>query len=301
MLTLVPWLLQRPGATVQEAAEAFGVGEGAIRRDLYHLDFCGLPGLGGGDLFEIHLVEDQVVVRMADELRRPLRLTAHEALRLVLTGEAVSAALGDVLPGLRSALDKVRAAVGVPPGVRVQIEEDGVHWLPTVREALERGRQLRLRYRGRADEEPVERTVDPWALHVADGQWYLQGRDHGVGDLRTFRLDRMAEARILPEAREAPPPEGSLPPPRYAAGPDDVEVELAVPPRAGWVSEWVVADEVSDLEEGWRRVRFRTDALPWVVQLLLVAGPEVEVRRPPELARDLAAEADRALRRYRGR
>jgi hypothetical protein len=122
MLTLVPWLLERPGASLTETAEQFGVDERTIRRDLGHLDFCGLPGLGGGDLFEVELVGDRIVVRMADELRRPLRPTPREALRLVLTVDAVAEALGDELPALRSAVAKVRDALGIPEVVADVLE-----------------------------------------------------------------------------------------------------------------------------------------------------------------------------------
>ena len=85
MLTLVPWLLERPGASLAETAAAFGVDERTVRRDLLdHLDFCGLPGLGGGDLFTVDLSGDRIVVSMADELQRPVRPTPAEALQLVL-------------------------------------------------------------------------------------------------------------------------------------------------------------------------------------------------------------------------
>lgn len=297
MLALVPWLLERPGASTAEAAEALGVDEQSVRRYLYHLDFCGLPGLGGGDLFEVHVAGDRVVLRMADELRRPLRPTPLEALRLVLLGEAVSAAVGGDAPALRSALDKIRSAMGIPPGVRVEVEEDGTQWLAVLRTAVAGGQRVRVRYRGRADERPQDRTVDPWGLHVADGIWYLQGRDDGAGDLRTFRLDRIAAVDLLDE-QARPPPSGALPPPRYTAGPDDHEVELVLAPDARWLAEAVACDTREETGDGGLRIRFRTDALPWVRRLLLVAGSGARVVRPRSLRDAVAGAADRALERY---
>ena len=35
------------------------------------------------------------------------------------------------------------------------------------------------------------RTIDPYGLLSRDGFWYVVGRDHGRGDLRTFRVDRI--------------------------------------------------------------------------------------------------------------
>jgi proteasome accessory factor C len=298
MLTLVPWLLERPGASIDEIVGTFGVDERTIRADLDSLDFCGLPGLGGGDLFEVNIIEDRVVLRMADELRRPLRLTPREALRLVLTVDAVAEALGEELPALRSAVDKVRAAAGVPAGVRVQLDAEGGRWLAPVRRAVAEGRRLRLAYQGRSDEAPQERLLDPWALHVAEGHWYVQGHDHRADDRRTFRLDRIADLEVLDEPTTHPAPAGPLPPPRYAPGPDDTTVELVLGRGARWLADAIDADGVEDLQDGRRRVRFSTDALRWVERLVLMGAGEVEVVTPEALREDVRAEARTARARY---
>lgn len=298
MLTLVPWLLERPGASIDEIVATFGTDERTIRADLDSLDFCGLPGLGGGDLFEVNIIEDRVVVRMADELRRPLRLTPREALRLVLTVDAVAEAMGDELPALRSAVDKIRTAAGVPEGVRVQLGSEGGRWVAPVRQALGEGRRLRLSYQGRSDESPQDRLLDPWALHVAEGNWYVQGHDHRADDRRTFRLDRVADLEVLDEAVTHPAPAGPLPAPRYAPGPDDTAVELVLGPRARWLAEVIEPDGVDDLSDGRRRVRFSTDALRWVERLVLMGAGDVEVVVPSSLGADVRDEARTALARY---
>lgn len=297
MLTLVPWLLERPGATVDETAEAFGVPRRTILHDLDAVGYCGLPGLGGGDLFEVSIVEDRILVAMADELRRPLRLTPREALRLVLAGEAVAAALGDDFPALRSALDAVRDAAGVPSEVEVELDEDGTVWLAPLRQAIDGRRRVRLAYRGRADPSPSDRDVDPWALQVAAGSWYLRGRDGRTDEPRTFRLDRIAALEVLDAAAE-PGPQEHPPPPRYEPGPDDLEVSLLLDRDTRWLAESVDADEVVELQEGRRRVRFRTDAPAWIASIVLGAGPGVVVESPGELADLVRETARRALARY---
>lgn len=298
MLTLVPWLLERPGATLDEVADAFGVTEATVRGDLYHLDFCGLPGLGGGDLFEVTIVGDRVTVAMADELRRPLRLTPAEALRLVVTLDAVATVLGDDLPALRSALAKVRAVAGVPERAAVTVGEDDGDRVAPLRAALAAGRQVAIDYRGRADEAPQTRVVDPWALHIADGTWYLQGHDHSAGDHRIFRLDRVAALDVRQQAVEHPAPPGPLPPPRYVPGPEDLEVELDVEAGARWLLDAVDVERRQELSGGRVRVRLRTDAPDWLIRLVLSTGGLAHVAAPPELAARVAEAADRALARY---
>lgn len=298
MLTLVPWLLERPGASIDEIVAAFGVDASTVRADLNSLDFCGLPGLGGGDLFEVSIVADRVVVRMADELRRPLRLTAREALRLVLTVDAVAEAMGEEVPSLRSAVDKVRAAAGVPDGVRVELASDGTRWLAPLRTAVADARRVRLAYQGRSDDRPQHRDIDPWALHVAGGSWYLQGHDRSAGDRRTFRLDRIADLEVLDEPVTVPAPSGPLPVPRYVPAPEDTPVELVLGPTARWLADVVDAEGIEDLGEGRLRVRFHTDALHWVERLVLMGRGAVEVVTPAQLRADVATVAGAALSRY---
>lgn len=285
MLTLVPWLLQRPGATLSETAEAFGVAPEAIRRDLGHLDFCGLPGLGGGDLFEVTLVGDRVVVSMADELRRPLRPTPAEALRLVLTVDAVADVLGEDLPALRSAVTKVREAVGIPEDV-ADVLEDDPNERELIAEALRDGRRVRLSYQGRGDDAPVTREVDPWTFHVQHGVWYLQGYDHGVGERRTFRLDRAADVEVLAVSITQPAPD-SLPPPTYAPAPDDPQVVLELTASARWIEEALTVDEVVERADGGALITFRTDTPRWIARLVLMAAGGAEVRSPDALREDV--------------
>lgn len=293
MLTLVPWLLERPGATLDEAAEAFGVRPEVIRRDLGHLDFCGLPGLGGGDLFDVTLVGDRIVVAMADELRRPLRPTPHEALRLVLTVDAVADALGEELPALRSAIAKVREALGIPQDVADVLEDAEPRHLGALREAVHAGYRVRIAYQGRSDEHPVTREVDAWALHVQDGVWYLQGHDHGVGDGRTFRLDRIGDVEVVRQPHVVARPD-QLPPPRYAPGAQDLTVVLDLAARARWIEAALRVDEVEERDDGSARVHLRTDAPRWIARLVLMAGGGATVVAPTSLVDEVVTLATAA-------
>ncbi len=297
MLTLVPWMLQRPGASHAEIADAFGVDVATVRRDLEHLDFCGLPGLGGGDLFEVMTVGNRVVLRMADELARPLRPTAREAMRLVLTVDAVADLLDEELPALRSAVTKVRAALDIPESTADVVGSDGPSTRSTLRDAVRDGRCVRLAYQGRADAEPVDRDVDPWGLHVVDGSWYLQGHDHGAGDRRTFRLDRIANVEVTDAPLRVPAPD-HLEPPRYVPSDDDLAVVLDVSPRGRWLEDAITLDAVEERDDGSARLELRTDAPGWLARLVLMAAGEATVLSPHSLAEEVAATARAALAWY---
>ena len=113
LLSLVPYLLARPGIRVAEAAADFGITERQLRRDLELLWMCGLPGYGPGDLVDLSFAGDTVTVTEDAGMRRPLRLTTAEATALLVALRT----LGDV-PGVvdtaavRRATAKIEHAVG---------------------------------------------------------------------------------------------------------------------------------------------------------------------------------------------
>ena len=95
LLSLVPYLLARPGIPVADVAADFGIAERQLRRDLELLWMCGLPGYGPGDLIDLSFAGDTVTVTEDAGMRRPLRLTTAEATALLVALRT----LGDV-PGM---------------------------------------------------------------------------------------------------------------------------------------------------------------------------------------------------------
>jgi len=70
MLVIVPYLVQHPGTTLEEASALFGVDPGQLRRDLDLLFMSGLPPYGPGDLIDVDIDEDgAIAIRMADRPR----------------------------------------------------------------------------------------------------------------------------------------------------------------------------------------------------------------------------------------
>jgi predicted DNA-binding transcriptional regulator YafY len=133
-------------------------------------------------------------------------------------------------------------------------QRDDPAWLPLVQEAVWQDRRLSIRYRPLSG-EGGERTVDPLGLVAKGSAWYLVARSVGArhavplpgagGDeMRTYRVSRIEEARLLDERVERPADfdlaahwkrsSASLMErrPVYAA-------TLAVDPRvSGWLRSW---------------------------------------------------------------
>jgi len=293
MLTLVPWLLQRPGASVAEAAAAMGATPAQVTADLRRLDFCGLPGLGGGDLIEVHWFNDRVILQLADELRRPLRPTRGEAVRLLLAAETVIEASSEPPAALVSALDKLRAAAGIPPDA-VHSVVDPSPWLEQLRDVLASDLCIEIDYQGRDDGAPRTRMVDPWRLELLDGHWYLHGRDVDIDQGRVFRLDRVSGV-VATDRRRGPVPD-VLPTPRYEPG-EEQQVVVEAGPGARWLASALDDVEQTDADGTWI-LTFGTDALAHVATLVERAAGDAVVHEPAELRSLVADHAARALTAY---
>ncbi len=291
-LALVPWLLERPGATLAEAAEVAGSTPDVVRRDLEMLCYCGGPGLGGGSMFDIDIVGDSITVHMAPGLDEPLRLNAAEATRLVLTLAAVVDVLGDQLPALASAVTKIREAAGLDEGV-VAATVDADHRLADLQTAIDDNRTVQLVYRGRHDELARNRTIDPWRLEFTPDGWYLHGHDHDRDAHRVFLVDRIQQVGVR-SARATTTAPDHLSSPQWTPTADAVEVHLRLTGGARVLGDRVVlvADDDAD---GVRDVRFETDSLGWAAELIAAAGGGVEIVSPPALATLVATHGARGL------
>ena len=202
LLALVPYLLARPGVPLADVAADFGIGERQLRRDLELLWMCGLPGYGPGDLVDLSFAGDTVTVTEDAGLRRPLRLTTAEGTALLVALRT----LGD-LPGMvdtdavRRATAKIERAVGDAgaAGVAVEVSRQEQATTTVVREALEAGRALTIRYYTAGRDAVTRRTVDPMRLLLVEGRGYLEAWCRRAGAVRLFRLDRVDEVVVLDE------------------------------------------------------------------------------------------------------
>lgn len=292
LLVLVPWLLERPGASLAEAADVVGSSADVVRQELEWLCYCGGPGLGGGTNFEVDFIEDRVTVEMAPGLAEPLAPTPVEAVRLLLALSSIEEVAGDRLPKLRSALAKIRAATGLDEGVVAGTVEGESH-LGDLQAAISEGRRLHLDYRGRTDDEVVRRDVDPWHLEYTSDGWYLHAHDHDRDAHRVFRIDRIAEVAATGQSTSTDAPD-ELPSPRWAPDGEVFTVSLRLHDGARWLGDQVTATSDSDVD-GVRHVTFDTDSMDWCANLAAAGGPDVEVVEPDELRAVLAERARAAL------
>ncbi|MBE1875819.1 helix-turn-helix transcriptional regulator [Myceligenerans pegani] len=205
-------LRTRPGTTAGELGERLGVTERAARRYVGILREAGIPvsserGPHGG-------------YRLGRDARlSPVTFTQAEALGLVMAvldgrsgsgsdgGDSlVDTALDKVIRALPSDVGRQAAAVrehaaAAPDRFAARPDTAITGELVT---AIAARRRALVTYRGESGSEWVA-EVDPWAVVVRYGRWYLLCHSHRAGEVRTYRVDRVLA--VEQTTRRFEPPE----------------------------------------------------------------------------------------------
>ncbi|MFD9735343.1 helix-turn-helix transcriptional regulator [Umezawaea sp. NPDC059074] len=198
-----------PGITADRLADKLGVTERAARRYVGILREAGIPvdstrGPHGG-------------YRLGRGLRLPpLVFSGAEALGLVMAvldghheasdpTDPVGSALGKLIRALPESVaaqaEAVRRATAPAPD-RSAARPDPETASTLVRACTEH-RRVRIGYRSEAGSE-WSPEVDPWAVVVRHGRWYLLCRSVAKDAVRAYRIDRVRTVEVLDDT-VAPP------------------------------------------------------------------------------------------------
>jgi proteasome accessory factor C len=300
LLSLVPYLLARPGIPVAEAAADFDISEKQLRRDLELLWMCGLPGYGPGDLVDLSFAGDTVTVTHDAGMRRPLRLTTAEATALLVALRTLADVPGVVdTAAVQRATAKVERAVGDAGlgGVAIDLTREEAETTAAVRDALVAGRAMRIVYYTAGRDAVSQRTIDPMRLLIVEGRGYLEAWCRRAEAVRLFRLDRVEDVEVLDEPA-APPPDAE--PTDVSEGlfrPSDEHrsAVLLLEPEVRWVAEYYPVDEVVELDGERVKVRLRYADPAWLVRLVLGLGGGARLLEPQELVAAVGRRARAAL------
>ncbi|MGH3471927.1 MAG: helix-turn-helix transcriptional regulator [Nocardioidaceae bacterium] len=208
-LTALELVQSTPGITADRLGEKLGVSERAARRYIAILREADIPiesarGPYGG-------------YRIGRGLRLPpLMFGATEALGLVMAvldghhdpsdpDDAVGRALGKIVRALPEAVaaqaEAVRRTTAPAPDRAAARPDPEI--TTTLVQACSSRRSVRIDYRSEAGSEWLV-EVDPWAVVVRHGRWYLVCWSHHANAVRAYRVDRVRDVELLDDTFTAP-------------------------------------------------------------------------------------------------
>lgn len=312
VLTLLELLQSGGTRTVAELADRLGVEGRTVRRYVDHLIDLDVPvesvrGRYGG-------------YRLAAGFRMPpLMLGDDEALAVLLgliagrrsglmtsagtASETAAAKIRRVLPKrvavkLESVLESL--AFTDQSG---EVDAPNTDVLLTIADAVRHRRPISIRYTAR-DGRRTQRTLHPYGIVAHSGRWYVTGEDPELGDGgedRTFRLDRIVDARTLPGSFEPPSDLDSAQ--RVLSGFATADYRYEVVLRVRGTPERIraripasvatVTEAADGNDDGWLRVEIHAESLEWLPPLLASLDLPFVIERPDELRELVLAFAER--------
>ena len=215
-----------PGITADRLGDRLGVSERAARRYVGILREAGIPiesvrGPYGG-------------YRIGRGLRLPpLMFSPTEALGLVMAvldghhdasdpTDPVGSALGKIMRALPEPVaaqaEAVRQTTAPAPDRAAARPDPGT--TTALVQACSDHRRVRIGYRSEAGLRRLI-EVDPWAVVVRHGRWYLLCRSHTANARRAYRIDRVQGVEAAGPQRSVHPPTSTRSPRSRSISPSD--------------------------------------------------------------------------------
>jgi len=285
LVELIAWLSQRDTPqtiSYREAARHLRVSEQTVRCDLESLIALSDEHKDWLASLRVALVADGFVVSSLGAFRRPVHFTGEEGLALLL-------GLGSSDKGLKAGRKLAKALGALPNPEFVSAtyavsapSADIEQLLGLAREARDAHRKIEINYCGSIG-EPARRVVHVHQIVEAEGRWYLVAWCEKSQDFRTFRADRVLDARVL--ERDFRPQVLFKPiekPDELLHADDVVTAKVAFSPRiARWIKERSPGGR--EQSDGRYVVEFRVADVRWFVREVLQYGVEAEVLEPESL------------------
>jgi len=312
LLYVVPYVAKHPeGVSVDDLAARLGIDRAEMLADLDLLTQVGPPDGDPGEYLLVTVEEGRVFIDLAHRLTRPLRLTAAEGCSLLLGIRALrESGIAPFDSSMHAAEKKLLAALGRDAGEAetlavgtVVAEPDRIvaEHLKKLVTAARKRTPVDIEYVTASRHQAERRRVDPYGIVHHAGEWYVVGHCHKRGDVRTFRIDRIAALAPPPpgeDARFSPPVDFDLETYRrerlYVPSADAITVRVHLDPlavtRVG--AAWPVG-EVTMNDDGSAEILIDSEGLEWVTGWVLQFGRHAWIVGPVEAR---AAMRDRIAR-----
>src|SRR5260221_2962560 len=302
LLFIVPYVAKhREGVAVDQLAKLIGTDRDELLSDRELLSQVGPPDGDPGEYLLVSVEEGRVFVDLAHRLTRPLRLTAAEGCSLLLGIRALrESGVGPFDAAMQSDEKKLLTALGRDAReaeslatTTVVAEPDAAvaTHLRTLVTAARQRQRLEIDYVSASHHARETRPIDPYGIVHHAGEWYVVGFCHKRGDVRTFRIDRIAALRTTqPIEKFERPQDFDLEAYRreqlYVPSADAITVRVRLDPvavtRIG--ASWPVG-EVTLQDDGSAELIVDCEGFEWVTGWVLQLGRHAWIAGPEEARR----------------
>ena len=308
LLYIVPYVAKhREGVPVDTLAQMLNIERDELLSDIELLSQVGPPDGDPGEYLLVSVEEGRVFVDLAHRLTRPLRLTAAEGCSLLLGIRALrESGIAPFDDAMQSAESKLLRALGrdaneaqslASTSVVASAEPAVTTHLRTLVTAARKRERAEIDYAAISRGAAERRPIDPYGIVHHAGEWYMVGHCHKRGDIRTFRIDRIAAIRTLGEKFDIPPSfdlETYRRERLYVPSADSVTVRIILDAlavtRIG--VNWPVG-EITMNDNGSAELLVDCDGFEWVTSWVLGLGGHAWIAGPEEA---LAAMRERIAR-----
>jgi proteasome accessory factor C len=176
-----------------------------------HLSLLNLVNFGGGCYTVYAELRDGSVhvdkELWGDTFRAAPRLTPLEAraIRLALeyVGPMIAADAHTPLSRVRKKLEETFGQFELARTPEPHVASEEVDLVSTLARGMRERKLVEIEYQKEADAEPSTRLVEPYSLERQLPNWYVHTWDRTSDGARSFRLDRMRDAKLTREKFEA--------------------------------------------------------------------------------------------------
>jgi proteasome accessory factor C len=317
ILYWLPAAASPDGIALAELADRLGIDRRTLIEDVGVVtDRVWYHPPGGADNLHITITpDDRLQVWTGGPFRRPPKLSEREALCVALGlrlcalerggddsvgGDGASSSNGSDLSALQRRIEQhLSVASATPQETLIHVPELDARGSDVRTLLLEAARTriaCRILYLKPDGAAPEVRTLDPYALAYAEGEWYAIGHSAEAGGVRVFRLDRILAAEVDTGMFEVPADFDAA---AYVSGGRVFQTDEAPVVRVRYsprVARWIEErEDVERLEDGSVVVRHVAASPRWLVSHALRYGADAEVLEPAGFRALVREAAERAL------
>ncbi|HSA99879.1 MAG TPA: YafY family protein [Anaerolineales bacterium] len=294
LITLIFLLQNQPNQKASDLAEKLGVSQRTVHRYFEMLDEMGIPvyaergPYGGFSLVRgykipplIFSLEEAVAVYLGTSLVSEMWGQLYRD-----AAQGAMAKLENILPNeQRGEIDWARRSLVATSLHRADLNTFSPI-LEDLRRAAREQHQVSAIYQSAANAEATKRRIDPYALVIRAGLWYLVGYCHLREAPRTFRVDRIQKLSVLSQSFQIPE---NFDIHEYLQNEFKdqpiIRARLRFTAEAAYIaiSNRVIWESAQENPDGSLDVILSGPDLPWLASMTLSFANLVTVLEPPEL------------------